>query len=203
MNERPTFQRLLAEFCGTLLLVFAGCGTSVLSADRPTADHQQLGVGFFGVAAAFGVTLTVLIYTLGPVSGGHFNPAVTFGLAVAGRFAWRQASYAAAQLTGAVGGAALLYVIAAGQPGIHAAASGLPATATPPAHPAATPSVRRSSPQRLPMGPTAVWVARAYIRAALRAGGRKFTSHRFSKSKSRGACAAALHQAVIRILRRP
>ena len=125
MSERPTFQRLIAEFSGTLLLVLAGCGTAVLSADHPTADHQQLGVGFFGVVAAFGLTLTVLIYTLGPVSGGHFNPAVTLGLAVAGRFGWRQVpSYAAAQLTGAVGGATLLYVIAAGQKGFSAAASG-------------------------------------------------------------------------------
>lgn len=125
MSERPTFHRLAAEFTGTFLLVLAGCGTAVLSADHPGADHQQLGVGFFGVAAAFGLTLAVLIFILGPVSGGHFNPAVTFGLAVAGRFAWRQVPfYAAAQLTGAVGGAGLLYVIAAGRPGFHAAASG-------------------------------------------------------------------------------
>ncbi|WP_067500394.1 aquaporin Z [Actinoplanes sp. TFC3] len=125
MNEHSTFQRLTAELTGTFLLVLAGCGTAILSADFPTAGHQQVGVGFLGVAAAFGLTLTVLVFTLGPVSGGHFNPAVTLGLAVAGRFAWRQVpSYAAAQLTGAVGGAALLYVIAAGRPGFHAASSG-------------------------------------------------------------------------------
>ncbi len=125
MSERSTFQRLTAEFTGTFLLVFAGCGTAVLSADHPVADHQQLGVGYFGVAAAFGLTLTVLIFVLGPVSGGHFNPAVTLGLAAAGRFGWRQVPfYATAQLTGGVGGAALLYVIAAGRPGFHAAGSG-------------------------------------------------------------------------------
>ena len=76
--------RLAAEFVGTLVLVFGGCGSAVISAGFP-----GLGIGFLGVAMAFGLTVLVMIYAVGHISGGHFNPAVTLGAAAAGRFAWK------------------------------------------------------------------------------------------------------------------
>jgi hypothetical protein len=86
-----------AEFLGTFLLVLGGTGTAVLAA---TVDH---GVGYLGVALAFGLTVVVGAYAFGPVSGGHFNPAVSIGLATAGRFPWRRVpAYIAAQLVGAI-----------------------------------------------------------------------------------------------------
>ena len=125
MSAPTRAQRFAAEFIGALVLVLTGCGTAVLSAGYTTVDGRQLGVGFFGVAAAFGLTVTVLIYTVGIVSGGHFNPAVTVGLAVAGRFDWRQVlSYVVAQFAGAICGATLLYVMASGRPGFNAVTSG-------------------------------------------------------------------------------
>ena len=77
----PIANRLYAEFLGTAWLVLGGCGSAVLAAGFP-----ELGIGFAGVALAFGLTVLTMVYALGPVSGGHFNPAVTLGLAVAGRF---------------------------------------------------------------------------------------------------------------------
>ena len=74
-------RRLFAEFFGTFWLVFGGCGSAVLSAAFPS-----LGIGFAGVALAFGLTVLTGAYAFGPVSGGHFNPAVSVGLTVAGRF---------------------------------------------------------------------------------------------------------------------
>ena len=73
-------RKLLAELLGTFWLVFGGCGSAVLAAGFP-----QLGIGFTGVALAFGLTVLTGAYAFGPVSGGHFNPAVSFGLAVAGQ----------------------------------------------------------------------------------------------------------------------
>ncbi len=75
------FRRTVAEFIGTFWLVLGGCGAAVLSAKFPGT-----GIGFLGVAVAFGLTLVSGIYALGAISGGHFNPAVTVGLATAGRF---------------------------------------------------------------------------------------------------------------------
>ncbi|HEY8027070.1 MAG TPA: aquaporin Z [Burkholderiaceae bacterium] len=104
-------RKLLAEFLGTFWLVFGGCGSAVLAAAFP-----QLGIGFAGVALAFGLTVLTGAYAFGPVSGGHFNPAVSFGLAAAGRFAWRDfLPYVAAQVIGAIGAAAVLYLIASGK----------------------------------------------------------------------------------------
>ena len=77
----PIANRLYAEFLGTAWLVLGGCGAAVIS-----ADFAQLGIGFAGVALAFGLTVLTMVYALGPVSGGHFNPAVTVGLAFSGRF---------------------------------------------------------------------------------------------------------------------
>ncbi len=77
-------RRLFAEFFGTFWLVLGGCGSAVLAAGFP-----NVGIGFVGVAFAFGLTVLTMAYAVGGISGGHFNPAVSFGLAIAGRFYWR------------------------------------------------------------------------------------------------------------------
>jgi aquaporin Z len=106
-------RQLGAEFLGTFWLVFGGCGSAVLAAAFP-----QLGIGFVGVALAFGLTVLTMAYAVGPISGGHFNPAVTLGLAVARRFPANQVpAYVGAQVVGAVVAATVLYFIAAGKPG--------------------------------------------------------------------------------------
>ncbi len=103
--------KLTAEFLGTFWLVLGGCGSAVLAAAFP-----QLGIGFLGVALAFGLTVLTGVYALGPISGGHFNPAVSVGLWAGGRFPGSQlASYIIAQVLGAVLGAAVLYLIASGK----------------------------------------------------------------------------------------
>jgi aquaporin Z len=112
--------RLSAEFLGTAWLVLAGCGSAVLAAAFP-----DLGIGFAGVALAFGLSVLTMAYAVGHVSGGHFNPAVTVGLSAGGRFPARDiAGYVAAQVLGAIAGAGILYVIASGRPGFDAAGSG-------------------------------------------------------------------------------
>src|SRR5665213_4010615 len=91
-------KRLTAEFIGTLWLVLGGCGAAVLAAAFP-----QVGIGFVGVAFAFGLTVLTMAYAVGPISGGHFNPAVSLGLAVAGVFAWKDLiPYWIAQLVGGI-----------------------------------------------------------------------------------------------------
>lgn len=111
-------KRLSAEFIGTLWLVLGGCGAAVLDAAFP-----QLGIGFAGVALAFGLTVLTMVYAIGHVSGGHLNPAVTVGLFVGGRFPARDIlPYIVAQVLGGIAGAAILYVIASGAPGFDAAA---------------------------------------------------------------------------------
>jgi aquaporin Z len=105
-----------AEFIGTFWLVFGGCGSAVLAAAFP-----QLGIGFAGVALAFGLTVLTMAYAVGPISGGHFNPAVTLGLTVAGRFpAGQVAGYVVAQVLGAIAAACVLYAIASGKTGFEA-----------------------------------------------------------------------------------
>ncbi len=104
-------RKLIAEFLGTFWLVFGGCGSAVLAAAFP-----QLGIGFAGVSLAFGLTVLTGAYAFGPVSGGHFNPAVSAGLAVAGRFSWGEfVPYVVAQVIGAVAAAGVLYVVASGK----------------------------------------------------------------------------------------
>lgn len=119
MTEVPqytTAQRLGAEALGTFWLVFGGCGTAIFAATAIPADAQMaVGVGWLGVALAFGLTVLTGAYAFGPVSGGHFNPAVSVGLAVAKRFAWRDLpGYVAAQVVGATLAGAVLLVIARG-----------------------------------------------------------------------------------------
>ena len=111
-------KRLAAEGLGTLWLVLGGCGAAVLDAAFP-----GLGIGFTGVALAFGLTVLTGVYALGPISGGHFNPAVTFGLAVGKRHPWGEVlPYWIAQVVGAVAAAGILFVIASGKAGfdVHA-----------------------------------------------------------------------------------
>ena len=104
---------LWAETFGTFWLVFGGCGSAVLSAAFP-----QLGIGFAGVSLAFGLTVLTMAYAVGHVSGGHFNPAVTVGLWVGGRFAQKDVlPYILAQVVGAIIATFALYLIAKGQPG--------------------------------------------------------------------------------------
>ncbi|WP_348684143.1 aquaporin Z [Acidovorax soli] len=102
-----------AEFIGTFWLTFGGCGSAVLAAAFP-----QLGIGFHGVALAFGLTVLTGAYALGPISGGHFNPAVSLGLVVGGRFkASELPGYVIAQVLGAIAAGAVLYAVATGKPG--------------------------------------------------------------------------------------
>jgi aquaporin Z len=104
-------KKLAAEFFGTFWLVFGGCGSAVLAAAFP-----QVGIGLTGVSIAFGLTVLTMAYAVGPISGGHFNPAVSVGLAVAGRFSWNELGpYIAAQVIGAIAAAAVLYLIASGK----------------------------------------------------------------------------------------
>ncbi len=106
-------RRLTAEFFGTFWLTFGGCGAAVLAAAFP-----GLGIGFLGVALAFGLTVLTMAYAVGHISGGHFNPAVTLGLWSAGRCANHHVlPYMAAQVAGAIAAAGMLWMIASGQPG--------------------------------------------------------------------------------------
>lgn len=115
INTSTLTARLSAEAFGTFLLVFGGVGTAVFAANFPSADSNSLGVGFIGVALAFGLTVLVGVYTVGHISGGHFNPAVSLGAAVAGRMPWRELiGYWIAQLVGGVAGSSLVFAIAAG-----------------------------------------------------------------------------------------
>jgi aquaporin Z len=113
-------KRLGAEFFGTFWLVFGGCGSAIFAAAFP-----ELGIGFAGVALAFGLTLLTMCYAIGHISGCHINPAVTCGLAAGGRFPVREViPYIVAQVIGGLVAGAVLYVIASGKPGFDAAASG-------------------------------------------------------------------------------
>ncbi|ABX63035.1 aquaporin Z [Brucella suis 63/252] len=108
--------KLSAEFFGTFWLVFGGCGSAILAAAFP-----ELGIGFLGVALAFGLTVLTMAYAVGGISGGHFNPAVSLGLTVAGRLPAKDLiPYWVAQVLGAIATAAILYVIASGKDGFSA-----------------------------------------------------------------------------------
>ncbi len=110
-------QKLSAEFLGTFWLTFGGCSSAVLAAAFP-----QLGIGFAGVALAFGLTVLTMAYAVGNISGGHFNPAVTVGMAVAGRFPTASVvPYIVVQVLAAVVAAGVLYFVASGKPGFEMA----------------------------------------------------------------------------------
>ena len=114
-------QRGLAEFLGTFWLVFGGCGSAVLAAGFP-----EVGIGFAGVALAFGLTVLTMAYSIGHISGCHLNPAVTLGLWAGGRFSAKDIPlYVIAQVLGATVAAYLLYFIASGAPGFTLPANGL------------------------------------------------------------------------------
>lgn len=110
--------KIIAETAGTFLLVFGLVGTATFSAFfGPSDGTNPLGVGFLGVAVALGLTVMIGAYAFGPISGGHFNPAVSIGLAAAGRFGWKDVPvYIVAQLVGAALGALAVFAIASGGP---------------------------------------------------------------------------------------
>ncbi|SFS11979.1 aquaporin Z [Dyella sp. OK004] len=111
-------KRFTAELFGTFWLVFGGCGSAVLAAAFP-----DFGIGFAGVALAFGLTVVTMAYAVGHISGGHFNPAVTVGLCAGGRFPAKDVlPYIVAQVIGGIAAGAVLYVIASGKAGFDASA---------------------------------------------------------------------------------
>ena len=106
-------KKLMAEFFGTFWLVFGGCGSAVLA-----AGVADVGIGWMGVSLAFGLTVMTMAYAVGHISGGHFNPAVSLGLAMAGRFDSKElVPYWVAQVVGAIVAALVLYVVVSGAPG--------------------------------------------------------------------------------------
>ena len=108
-------KKLFAEFFGTFWLVFGGCGSAVFAAAYP-----ELGIGFLGVALAFGLTVLTMAYAVGHISGAHFNPTVSFGLWAAGRFEAKNLwGYILAQLLGALVAAGTLFLILSGKPGFE------------------------------------------------------------------------------------
>jgi aquaporin Z len=116
-------RKLAAEFLGTFWLVLGGCGSAVLAAAFP-----NVGIGLLGVSLAFGLTVVTGAYAFGPISGGHFNPAVTAGLVAAGRHpAGEAVPYIVAQTLGAIVAAFVLYFVASGQPGWDIGVKGLAA----------------------------------------------------------------------------
>lgn len=113
-------KKISAEFIGTLWLVLGGCGSAVLAATFP-----DVGIGLLGVSWAFGFTVLTMAFAIGHISGCHLNPAVSIGLWTGGRFSTAELGpYIAAQVAGGIAGAAILYLIASGQAGFDATASG-------------------------------------------------------------------------------
>ena len=122
----PLSRRFLAELIGTFVLVFGGCGRAVLAAVFPyaQAESNPLGLGFLGVSVAFGLTLLVMAYAIGHVSGCHINPAVSFGLWASGRFRGSDLlPYIVAQVLGAVIAGGFIYGIASGRAGFELSGS--------------------------------------------------------------------------------
>ncbi|WP_027473014.1 aquaporin Z [Saccharicrinis fermentans] len=108
-------KKVIAEFIGTLWLVLGGCGSAVIAAGYP-----ELGIGFVGVAIAFGLTVVTMAYAIGHISGCHLNPAVSIGLWVGGRFSAKELlPYIGAQVLGGLAGATIIYLIASGKPGFE------------------------------------------------------------------------------------
>jgi len=108
-------KKLFAEFFGTFWLVFGGCGSAIFASQIAPADNGQMGILLIGVALAFGLTVLTMAYAVGHISGGHFNPAVSFGLLAGGRFPAKElVPYVVSQCLGAVAAAACLYFILSG-----------------------------------------------------------------------------------------
>ncbi len=120
-HEPSMTARLLCELLGTLWLVFGGAGSAVFAASQITDGNINMGLGYLGVSLAFGLTVFTGAYSFGIVSGGHFNPAVTLGLATARRFEWRDVpGYIVAQVIGGLLAGGLIYLIASGKDGFEA-----------------------------------------------------------------------------------
>ena len=125
MQEPSLTAKLGAEFLGTFLLVFGGCGSVVLAGEFVSKNDVQIGIGLLGIALAFGLAVLVGAFAFGHVSGGHFNPAVSIGLAIAKRFDWKGVlPYVITQLLAATVAGAVLLAIASGKPGFSAVESG-------------------------------------------------------------------------------
>jgi aquaporin Z len=117
--------RLGAEALGTFVLVFGGCGSAILAANVLTEDRINMGIGFLGVALAFGLAVLAMAYAVGHISGGHFNPAVTLGAALAGRVEWKAVGpYVLIQVIAASLAGLALFGIASGKEGFDAVGSG-------------------------------------------------------------------------------
>lgn len=119
--------RLAAELLGTFVLVFGGCGSAIFAASVLSADNENvnMGIGFAGVALAFGLTVLIMAYAVGHISGGHFNPAVTLGAFLAGRLEAKAVlPYMVIQVIGASLAGGALYLIASGKEGFSAVESG-------------------------------------------------------------------------------
>lgn len=120
MSTPNLFHRLAAETIGTFWLVLGGCGSAIFSA-KAHSGHYPLGIGYLGVALAFGLTVLVGVYAFGTISGGHFNPAVTLGAALARRVEWKVLpAYWIVQVIGGLLAALVIYFIARGKPGFTA-----------------------------------------------------------------------------------
>ena len=126
MTTPTMVQRLGAEFLGTFWLVFGGCGAAIYSStflvpNVVAGQSVQVGIGFLGIALAFGLTVVTMAYAVGHVSGAHFNPAVTIGVAVAKRFEWKDVPpYVVTQVAGGLLAGLALWGIARGRPGFTA-----------------------------------------------------------------------------------
>ncbi len=118
-------KKYLAEFIGTFWLVLGGCGSAVLAAGVLTGDKIHIGIGLVGVSLAFGLTVLTGAYSLGHISGGHFNPAVSIGLFVGGRFEAKElGQYIVSQILGGIAGAAVLFLIVTSSPDYTSVVSG-------------------------------------------------------------------------------
>ena len=125
MESPSPAARIGAEFLGTFWLVFGGCGAAVLAGVVLSPDKVPVGIGYLGVALAFGLTVLTMAFAVGHVSGGHFNPAVTIGLAVARRIEWRWVpTYIVTQVVAASAAGAVLLAVASGKDGFSASESG-------------------------------------------------------------------------------
>ncbi|WP_426226081.1 aquaporin Z [Pseudarthrobacter sp. DSP2-3-2b1] len=125
MNTSSLPSRLSAEFLGTFVLVFGGCGSALLAAKVIADGNINMGIGFLGVALAFGLTVLTMAYAVGHISGGHFNPAVTLGAALAGRLEWKLLlPYWVTQIVAASVAGLVLFAIASGKDNFNAVESG-------------------------------------------------------------------------------